>query len=135
MKRILLPLLLLLSIATRAQNSEYFPEGYFNNGSCDYEAGLVVDYMRLAGIEPLWDSTTAKGTVLLRLFETLHFDSLPRAFVVPKLDGAQWVVERRTVDTFNAFLTNVAGSNLANLYDYLIKLARIKATYARDYVH
>ena len=67
MKRILSFLLLLLSIAAQAQMGGYFPEGYFADGRHDDDADVVVHYMRLAGAEPLWDSTTAKGTTLLRL--------------------------------------------------------------------
>lgn len=70
---------------------------------------------------------------LMNLFQPLHFDRLPRTHTLLILDGAQWVIERRTADTFKAYYTNVAGSDIADLYDYLISLARIKAKYAREY--
>lgn len=69
----------------------------------------------------------------MNLFQPLHFDRLSRTHTFLMLDGAQWVIERRTADTFKAYYTNVAGSDIADLYDYLISLARIKAKYAREY--
>lgn len=72
---------------------------------------------------------------LMQLFEPLHFDSLPRTRYRVMLDGANWTIERRTADTFKIFMTNLAGDKIGELYDYLIKLARIKAKYAREYCH
>lgn len=72
---------------------------------------------------------------LMQLFEPLHFDSLPRTRYRAMLDGANWTIERRTADTFKIFMTNLAGDKIGELYDYLIKLAHIKAKYAREYCH
>ena len=48
-------------------------------------------------------------------------------------DGAQWVIERRTADTFKATFTNMAGNKYNTLYSYLISLAGIDADYASEY--
>lgn len=70
---------------------------------------------------------------LMQLFEPLHFDSLPRTHYQLMTDGATWTIERHTADTFKIHLTNLAGDKIGDLYDYLIKLAGIKAQYARGY--
>lgn len=72
---------------------------------------------------------------LMQLFEPLHFDSLPRTHYQLMTDGATWTIERRTADTFQVHLTNLAGDKIGDLYDYLIKLAGIKAQYAHEYCH
>lgn len=70
---------------------------------------------------------------LMQFFEPLHFDSLPRTHYQFMTDGATWTIERRTADTFKIHLTNLAGDKIGDLYDYLIKLAHLKAKYARGY--
>ncbi len=72
---------------------------------------------------------------LQRLFAELQFDSLPACHKAMILDGAQWVIERRTKGNFKVYFTNVAGAKYDDLYSYLIKLARIKVPYASEYCH
>lgn len=72
---------------------------------------------------------------LMQLFEPLHFNSLPCTYYRAMIDGANWTIERRTADTFKIYMTNLAGDKIGELYDYLIKLAHIKAKYAREYCH
>ena len=72
---------------------------------------------------------------LMSLFAVLDFDNKPRLEYWPMMDGAQWVIERRTADTFKASFTNIAGSKYDALYSYLIKLAGVDADYASDYCH
>ena len=70
---------------------------------------------------------------LMNLFAALDFDNKPRRQDWPMTDGAQWVIERRTTDTFKAYFTNLGGMKLDALYSYLISLAGIDADYASEY--
>ncbi len=70
---------------------------------------------------------------LMSLFAALDFDNKPRLEYWPMMDGAEWVIERRTADTFKANFTNMAGMKYDALYSYLIKLAGVDADYASDY--
>ena len=70
---------------------------------------------------------------LMSLFAVLDFDNKPRLEYWPMMDGAEWVIERRTADTFKANFTNMAGSKYDALYSYLINLAGVDADYASDY--
>ena len=70
---------------------------------------------------------------LMNLFAALDFDNKPRRQDWPMTDGAQWVNERRTTDTFKAYFTNLGGMKLDALYSYLISLAGIDADYASEY--
>ena len=70
---------------------------------------------------------------LMRLFAVLDFDNKPRRRDWPMTDGAQWVIERRTADTFKAYFTNLGGMKIDALYSYLISLAGIEADYASEY--
>ena len=72
---------------------------------------------------------------LMNLFAPLDFDNKPRRRDWPMTDGAQWVIERRTADTFKASFTNIADSKYDALYSYLIKLAGVDADYASKYCH
>ena len=69
----------------------------------------------------------------MRLFAVLDFDNKPRRRDWPMTDGAQWVIERRTADTFKAYFTNLGGMKIDALYSYLISLAGIEADYASEY--
>ena len=70
---------------------------------------------------------------LMSLFAVLDFDNKPRLEYWPMMDGAEWVIERRTADTFKANFTNMAGSKYDALYSYLINLAGVDADYASEY--
>ncbi len=70
---------------------------------------------------------------LMNLFAPLDFDNKPRRQDWPMTDGAQWVIERRTADTFKAYFTNLGGMKIDALYSYLISLAGIDADYASGY--
>ena len=70
---------------------------------------------------------------LMNLFAPLDFDNKPRRRDWPMTDGAQWVIERRTADTFKAYFTNLCGMKIDALYSYLISLAGIEADYASGY--
>lgn len=70
---------------------------------------------------------------LMSLFAAFDFDNKPRFVCWLMTDGAQWVIERRTTDTFKASFTNMAGEKYDALYSYLIKLAGVDADYASDY--
>ena len=70
---------------------------------------------------------------LMNLFGALDFDNRPRFEYWPMTDGAQWVIERRTADTFKATFTDMAGNKYDALYSYLISLAGIDADYASEY--
>ena len=70
---------------------------------------------------------------LINLFGALDFDNRPRFEYWPMTDGAQWVIERRTADTFKATFTDMAGKKYDALYSYLISLAGIEADYASEY--
>ncbi len=70
---------------------------------------------------------------LMSLFAALNFDNKPRREYWPMTDGAQWVIERRTADTFKASFTNIAGEKYGALYSYLIQLAGVDADYASEY--
>lgn len=79
--------------------------------------------------------TKRQYSKLQQLFAELQFDSLPVCHNAMILDGAQWVIERRTGDSFKVYFTNMAGTQIDALYSYLIKLAHIKAPYASEYCH
>ena len=63
----------------------------------------------------------------------LDFENKPRLEYWPMMDGAEWVIERRTADTFKANYTNMAGHKYDTFYSYLIKLAGVDADYASEY--
>jgi len=73
-------------------------------------------------------------TVVSKLDE-MGFDTLPRMHHVTMLDGAQWCIERRTAESFEARFTNVAGAKWKALFDYLIRLAEIEENYSEGYYH
>ena len=70
---------------------------------------------------------------LMSLFAALNFDNKPRREYWPMTDGAQWVIERRTADTFKASFTDIAGKKYGALYSYLIQLSGVDADYASKY--
>ena len=70
---------------------------------------------------------------LMQIFSDLDFDHKGHIKSWPITDGAQWVVERRTADTFKAYFTNLCGMKIDALYSYLISLAGIDADYASKY--
>ena len=70
---------------------------------------------------------------LMCLFAALNFDNKPRREYWPMTDGAQWVIERRTVDTFKASFTNIACEKYGALYSYLVQLSGVDSDYASKY--
>ncbi|MBQ9863747.1 MAG: hypothetical protein IJM33_00250 [Bacteroidales bacterium] len=70
---------------------------------------------------------------LMQIFSDLDFDHKGHINYMLMTDGAQWVIERRTADTFKAYFTNLCGMKIDALYSYLISLAGIEADYASEY--
>ncbi|MBR3413459.1 MAG: hypothetical protein IKG81_12300 [Bacteroidales bacterium] len=70
---------------------------------------------------------------LMHIFSDLDFDHKGHINYMPMTDGAQWVIERLTADTFKAYFTNLCGMKIDALYSYLISLAGIEADYASEY--
>ena len=94
------------------------------------EHTLAATYYPIQGNQKLSKREYRK---LMSLFAALNFDNKPRREYWPMTDGAQWVIERRTADTFKASFTNIAGEKYGALYSYLIQLAGIDADYASKY--
>ena len=94
------------------------------------ESTLTVTYNPIQGNRELSKNDYSK---LMSLFAALDFDNKPRFEYQPMTDGAQWIIERRTADTFKATFTNMAGRRYDALYSYLISLACIDADYASEY--
>ena len=70
---------------------------------------------------------------LMQIFSDLDFNNKGHINYMLMTDGAQWVIERRTADTFKAYFTNLGGMKIDALYSYLISLAGIDAGYASEY--
>ena len=70
---------------------------------------------------------------LMQIFSDLDFNNKGHINYMLMTDGAQWVIERRTADTFKAYFTNLCGMKIDALYSYLISLAGIDADYASGY--
>ena len=70
---------------------------------------------------------------LMQIFSDLDFNNKGHINYMLMTDGAQWVIERRTADTFKAYFTNLGGMKIDALYSYLISLAGIDADYASEY--
>ena len=70
---------------------------------------------------------------LMQIFSDLDFNNKGHINYMLMTDGAQWVIERRTTDTFKAYFTNLGGMKIDALYSYLISLAGIDAGYASEY--
>ena len=70
---------------------------------------------------------------LMQIFSDLDFNNKGHINYMLMTDGAQWVIERRTTDTFKAYFTNLGGMKIDALYSYLISLAGIEADYASEY--
>lgn len=70
---------------------------------------------------------------LMRLWQELDFDHMPRKHYVIQIDGAAWCLERRTADSFKAHCTNQRNERIIALYAHLVHLAGIDAPYAEKY--
>lgn len=70
---------------------------------------------------------------LMRLWQELDFDHMPRKHYVIQIDGAAWCLERRTADSFKAHCTNQRNERIIALYAHLVRLADIDAPYAEKY--
>ena len=70
---------------------------------------------------------------LMRLWQELDFDHMPRMHYVIQIDGAIWCLERRTADSFKAHCTNQRNERIIALYAHLVHLAGIDAPYAEKY--
>ena len=96
------------------------------------EHTLAATYYPIQGNQKLSKREYRK---LMSLFAALNFDNKPRREYWPMTDGAQWVIERRTADTFKASFTNIAGEKYGALYSYLVQLSGVDADYASKYCH
>jgi len=94
------------------------------------EHTLAATYYPIQGNQKLSKREYRK---LMSLFAALNFDNKPRREYWPMTDGAQWVIERRTADTFKASFTNIAGEKYGALYSYLVQLSGVDADYASKY--
>lgn len=94
------------------------------------EHTLSATYNPIQGKRELSKSDYEK---MMRIFAALDFDHMSRCRYIPMTDGAMWVIERRTADTFKANYTNMAGHKYDTFYSYLIKLAGVDADYASEY--
>lgn len=77
--------------------------------------------------------TPAQYEQFLKHFEKVRLDEQPRIYNAEVLDGAQWLIERKTDNGFKAFLTNDAGQEIYDLFDFLFQECRIKENSQRHY--
>jgi hypothetical protein len=78
--------------------------------------------------------TTAQYEQFLQYFEAVHLDKRPHSYYVAMLDGAQWMIERKTNQGFKGHFTNVAGKNIHRVYCFLAKLSGAKLDYMVKYL-
>lgn len=77
--------------------------------------------------------TPAQYEQFFKHFEKVRLDEQPRIYNAEVLDGAQWLIERKTDNGFKAFLTNDAGQEIYDLFDFLFQECRIKENSQRHY--
>ncbi|MBQ6069377.1 MAG: energy transducer TonB [Bacteroidales bacterium] len=94
------------------------------------EHSLSATYYPIQGSRNLSKQEYSK---LMQIFADLDFDHKGHINYTLMMDGAQWVIERRTADTFKAYFTNLGGMKIDALYSYLISLSGIEAGYASEY--
>ena len=77
--------------------------------------------------------TTAQYEQFLQYLEEVHLDERPHSYYVDMLDGAQWMIERKTKQGFKGHFTNVAGKSIHRVYSFLAKFSGAKLDYMEEY--
>lgn len=90
----------------------------------------VTDYFIEKGDKELTSNQYAQ---FLEYWNAIRLEELPPSDCVMMLDGAQWVMERKTPEGYKAHLTNAPGTDIKDMFKYLLKIGVVFVPYVDMY--